>query len=48
MLIIFDSMYSVLRANETLRAYGGWFELRNLGYINTGHVLCTMELGVSP
>lgn len=48
MLNIFDSVYSVLRANETLRAYEDGFELRNLGYINTGHVLRTMEFGVSP
>lgn len=48
MLNIFDSVYSVLRANETLRAYEGGFELRNLGYINTSHVLETMELGISP
>jgi len=39
MLVIFDLAYSVLRANETLWAYEGRVESRNLGYINTDNVL---------
>lgn len=50
MLIIFDSADSVLRANETLRAYEGPFESGNLGCINTAmfsdHGIRGFSLGV--